>query len=52
METKEEDQYKVGPVCRSGKERILYAWAMDAPALHLPAGKCLFVVKVKILGIL
>ncbi|KAH3837295.1 hypothetical protein DPMN_110680 [Dreissena polymorpha] len=27
--------YKVGPVCSSGA-KILYAWAMDAPALTLP----------------
>ena len=29
--------YKAGPVCGSGA-KILYAWAMDAPALSLPEG--------------
>jgi hypothetical protein len=30
--------YERGPVCGSGA-KILYAWAMDAPALSLPEGK-------------
>lgn len=28
-------EYKTGPVCKDGG-RIIYAWAMDAPALKLP----------------
>lgn len=30
--------YQRGPVCATGA-KILYAWAMDAPALTLPEGK-------------
>ena len=26
------------PVCGSGTSQIIYAWAMDAPALELPDG--------------
>ena len=28
-----------GPVCEEGSQ-IIYAWAMDAPSLTLPEGKC------------
>lgn len=40
-EKKVKDQYKTGPICGSGKQHILYAWAMDAPALRLPEGESL-----------
>lgn len=28
--------YKRGSVCKNGLASIIYAWAMDAPELHLP----------------
>jgi peptidylglycine monooxygenase len=33
---KQDEQYKHGPVCKGGKQTIIYAWAMDAPKLTLP----------------
>ena len=29
-------QFEKGPVCKGGKQSIIYAWAMDAPKLVLP----------------
>lgn len=36
------DKYEQGPVCKSSKQSIVYAWAMDAPELTLPKGFNLF----------
>ena len=33
---KGENTFKTGPVCRGGKQSIIYAWALDAPKLVLP----------------
>ena len=41
MAMKGKSAYKAGPVCGSGA-KILYAWAMDAPALSLPEGRNCF----------
>lgn len=35
--------YSSGPVCGSGSQ-IIYAWAMDAPDLKLPAGNFKYIV--------
>ena len=35
---KDVDDLRTAPVCASGSQ-ILYAWAMDAPKLDLPAGR-------------
>lgn len=37
MAANQDDTFEQGPVCRSGA-KIVYAWAMDAPDLHLPPG--------------
>jgi peptidylglycine monooxygenase len=31
-----ETQFKQGPVCKGGKQSIVFAWALDAPKLVLP----------------
>lgn len=30
--------FETAPICQSGKQQILYGWALDAPALNLPQG--------------
>ena len=36
-------KYKTGSIC-SGKQTIIYAWAMDAPELALPKGKTTLII--------
>lgn len=36
-----DNQYELGSVC-SGKQDIIYAWAMDAPKLVLPKGMAIY----------
>jgi peptidylglycine monooxygenase len=34
--SKKNKELPKGPICKGGKQNIIYAWAMDAPKLVLP----------------
>jgi len=38
MHGSKKSQLTEAPVCKSGDGTLLWAWAKDAPALHLPEG--------------